>query len=95
MIVSGQWEKFMEEAHRDVRLGPSHYSLYMAILYLCRQRGGRDGIEVNARILMPLSKIASPGPYHRIMRELHEYGYIRYEPSWYSRRPSKVWLGNT
>lgn len=92
MALAVQLEQFMELAQGDPRLGPSHFSLYMAILYLRWLRGGEDGVEVSARVLMPLAKIGSPGPYHRVLRELDTYGYIRYEPSYDARRPSMVWL---
>lgn len=91
-MVAGEIERFMEVARHDTRLGPSHFSLYMAIVYLHWHRGGKDCVEVSARVLMPLAKIGSPGPYHRGIRELHAYGYIWYEPSCDARSPSRVWL---
>ena len=82
---------FMNEAREDPRLSPSHLSTYLALVYLGAEQGG-DFVCVSARTLMPLAKIASPGPYHRVMRELHAYGYIRYMPSCNPRVPSRAWL---
>ena len=92
MGMAGELERFMEAAQGDPRLGPSHFSLYMAILYLRWQQDRKVGVEVCAWTLMPLAKIGSPGPYHRAMRELDTYGYIRYAPSCNPRVPSRAWL---
>jgi hypothetical protein len=92
MAVADKFERFMELSQVDSRLSPLHFSLYMAVLYLRQSRGGEDGIEVNARTLMPLAKIGSATSYHRVIRELNAYGYIRYEPSCDCRKPSRVWL---
>ena len=84
---------FMEQVGEDPRIGPMHISLYTAILYLWSVQGFDGPVIVSARTLMPVAKIAGPGPYHRSIRQLHEYGYIRYEPSCDPAKPSRVYLG--
>jgi hypothetical protein len=82
----------MGRAHDDPRLGPVHQSLYLAILYIREQQQAAGPVLVSARRLMPLAKIRALGPYHRAIRQLHSYGYLRYEPSYDGRFPSRVWL---
>ena len=82
---------FMTAARDDPRLSPLHLSVYLALLYL-DARQCNEWICVSARSIMPLARIASSGPYHRVMRQLHAYGYIKYLPSFNRRSPSKVWL---
>lgn len=81
---------FMVQARSDGRIGPLHISLYMAIWYYHAAEDFRDPVKVSARELMPLAKIGSRTLYHRCIRELHEYGYIRYRPSCDPCDPSEV-----
>ena len=82
---------FMTAARDYPRIGPVHLSVYLALLYL-DARQCNECICVSARSIMPLARIASSGPYHRIMRQLDAYRYIKYVPSFNRRSPSKVWL---
>jgi len=83
---------FMARASEDPRIGPMHISLYMAIVCLWAEQGFAADVVVSARSLMPVAKIGGKGPYHRSIRQLQEYGYIRYEPSCDPAVPSKVVL---
>jgi hypothetical protein len=84
---------FMNEAREDPRLSPLHLSVFLALIYLRAEQESEHEVQVSARQLMPLAKIASPGPYHRVIRELDKWGYIRYEASFDKRVGSRVWLG--
>jgi hypothetical protein len=46
---------------------------------------------VTRRTLMAFSKIASIATYHKCIRELDAFGYIRYEPSFDPKRGSQVY----
>ena len=83
---------FMARAGEDPRIGPMHISLYAAILYIWSEQGFTGPVVVSARKLMPAAKIGGKGPYHRSIRQLQEYGYIRYEPSCDPAVPSRVVL---
>ena len=83
---------FMDRAEKDSRLGPIHVSLYLAILYCWIRQGGRGPARVSGKELMPLAKIGGPTPMYKSLRELHEYGYIEYQPSFNPTEKSKVYL---
>jgi len=83
---------FMERAKRDPRLGPLHISLYVAILYCWLRQGREVPVRVSARELMPISKIGGLRPMYRSLRELHEFGYIEYHPSYSPKGESWVYL---
>ena len=83
---------FMERAAKDSRLGPMHISLYLAILYCWLEQGGAGPARVNGRALMPLAKIGGPTPLYRALRDLNEFGYIEYKPSFNAMEKSKVYL---
>ena len=93
MRPENELTRFMEEAREDARLGPSHLSVYLALVYLRAEQDNSGAVHVSARWLMPLAKIASPTTYHRVMRELDKWGYIRYEASSDRRVGSRAWLG--
>ncbi|MDO6431574.1 hypothetical protein Q4E93_13295 [Flavitalea sp. BT771] len=83
---------FMTRAELDARLGPMHISLYVAILHCWLRQGGSGPARISARDLMPISKIGGLTPMYRCLRELHEYGYIVYEPSFNPAEKSKAFL---
>jgi hypothetical protein len=42
--------------------------------------------------LMQVAKISSGKTYYKAVRELNEFGYIHYEPSFKKNRPSRISL---
>lgn len=73
---------FMEAVREDPRIGTSHISLYVTLVSCWHEKHFEYPLSVFARELMPLCKISGTGTYHRCIRELHEYGYISYQPSY-------------
>jgi hypothetical protein len=83
---------FIKEVQEDPRISTVHISLYMALAYEWAAQGRSFPVSFKARALMPAAKIRGRGLFHRTIRQLHEYGYLRYEPSFKPDEPSKVWL---
>lgn len=83
---------FMEAVEEDPRISPVHISLYLAVVHWWAAQGGEDPVSFKARLLMPVAKIGGRALFCRTMRQLHEYGYLRYEPSFKPDEPSKVWV---
>jgi len=83
---------FIQQAKDDPRIGPMHLGLYLAILSLWSTQNTGSSVEISARKLMPLAKIGGSRSYHRSIRQLHEYGYLHYQPSCDPEIPSKVYL---
>jgi hypothetical protein len=79
----------------DHRLLATHISLFTA-LFVCRQRRGFiQPFSVNRRELMVLSKIASIATYHKCIKNLDDYGYIHYQPSFHPKVGSLIyWIEN-
>jgi hypothetical protein len=77
--------KLIRRMGKDQRLCATHISLFTA-LFICWQRGGFvSPFSFNRRELMGYSRIASVATYHKCIRELDEYGYIRYQPSYHPK----------
>jgi len=83
---------FIEQVRVDPRIGPMHVSVYTAI-YCCWWQQGRNATaEFRGRELMSMAKIGGPAAFYRTIKQLHAYGYIRYEPSTVSMVKSRAWL---
>lgn len=74
---------FFSAIDTDARISPTHISLYMTLLMLWNENGGQSPIRIFSKSVMQISKISGVATYHKGMRELHEYGYIQYSPSYY------------
>lgn len=72
----------MDLAREDPRIGPSHISLFVSILVAYHSQGYAIPISVFSRDLMKQAKISATGTYHKCMRDLKDYGYIKYTPSY-------------
>jgi hypothetical protein len=83
---------FMRRAKEDPRIGPLHISLYAALLILWIDRGCAHPLSVFSHEVMPYCKITGPATYHRSIRQLAAYGYIRYVPSYNHLLGSLVYL---
>lgn len=83
---------FFAASSEDGRMGPTHVSLYMALLHLWTEGGSRNPIVITRERVMKAARVRARGTYHRCMRELHGYGYIRYLPSSHPSSGSTVYL---
>lgn len=83
---------FFDRAAKDYRLNATHISLYMAIFQLWNINRFKNPISISRSEIMELSKVSSKNTYHKCMKELHKYGYLRYDPSYHPLRGSWVYL---
>jgi hypothetical protein len=81
-------EGFYETIMTDQRITPMHISLYMALFYHFLSEEMKSPIVVKRQQLMQEAKISARTSYNKCIRELHDYGYIRYLPSY------SFYLGN-
>lgn len=81
-----------EQMDADTRLTPYHISLYMALFRRWNLNFFRNPISVSRDELMRLSKIGSVNTYTKCLKELDQFGYIRYEPSFNPHRGSLIYL---
>lgn len=89
-ILSG----FMETVCEDPRIGPSHISLFIAILYCSKIQDHQMPLSIYSKDLMRLAKISGMATYRKCMRDLSELGYIQYIPSYNPIRGSQVYILN-
>ena len=66
----------------DDRVTPIHLSVYMSLICLWHTHGYADAIIVTRKRIMKLAHISSIATYHKCIRQLVDYGYIIYQPSY-------------
>jgi len=82
---------FFQRIAHDPRIGISHISVFCAILQLSIA-GGEEPVYFKSDEVMRVSKISGLATYHRCIRDLHDYGYIRYVPSYNHRKKNRVYF---
>lgn len=85
-----QWvDLFYQKACADQRLGPTHLSVYFALLH---EAGHLLPVPFYLRreTVMSKSKVYSSVTLNRCLRHLHDYGYIDYRPSY---TPGRTMVG--
>lgn len=94
MDISSALYGFVETVCEDPRVGPSHISLFIAILYCSKIQDHQISLSIYSKDLMRLAKISGMATYRKCMRDLSELGYIRYIPSYNPIRGSQVYILN-
>jgi hypothetical protein len=74
----------------DFRLSPFHLSLYNSLFLEWNQCGFQNPISVSRGELMKMSKIGSINSYTKTLKELHDFGYLEYQPSFNRFIGSKI-----
>ncbi len=81
---------FLIHVRDDACIGPSHISVYVALVYLFHLTKEYP-VSFHGRELMRLAKISSR-TYHQCMGDLHKSGRIKYIPSFNPALGSVVWF---
>lgn len=81
---------FFLAIEKDFRIGPTHIAIYAALLQYRISKGYINPVEVYRYEITPIAKVSSAYTYHKCIRELSEYGYLKYEPSSKKTYRSKI-----
>ena len=83
---------FFEKVADDDRLNPTHISMYVSIFQLWNANRFKNPISISRNMVMKICKISSNATYHKCIKELHEFGYLQYAPSYNPYKGSLVFL---
>ena len=83
---------FFEAIQSDARISITHIGVYAALLEYRIQHDFINPIEVFSHEIMCIAKVSSAMTYHKCVKELSEYGYIKYEPSFNKKKGSKIYF---
>ncbi|TWI79057.1 hypothetical protein IQ13_3449 [Lacibacter cauensis] len=84
--------EFYQAIADDARIGSTHISIYMALLQQWNINGGNNPVEIERILIMKAAKINARHTYNKCINELHEFGYILYEPAPNGSINSRVFL---
>jgi hypothetical protein len=76
----------------DPRITVWHISLYIAILHCWYENDFKTPISISRSKLMKFSHICSIATYHKCIKQLTDYGYIGYFPSYNPLRGTTIFL---
>ncbi|UBM58712.1 hypothetical protein LAG90_18085 [Marinilongibacter aquaticus] len=81
---------FFRAIERDPRIGTTHIGIYAALLHKRAVLLQANPISVYSWEIMNIAKVSSPATYYKCVRDLADYGYIIYEPSYNRYEASKI-----
>lgn len=73
---------FLTKIRDDPRVGPTHISLFMAILQMASGKKIDEPISLFSKDLMQMAKISGIATYTKCVQDLQELGFIKYVPSY-------------
>lgn len=85
---------FFERVATDDRLNPTHISMYVSLFQFWNASRFKNPISISRGELMRVSKISAKATYHKCMKELNDFGYLKYKPSYNPFKGSLVYLFN-
>ncbi len=94
MIISKELIGYCNHAKRmgqDKRVLATHVSLFTALFIFWQRDGFVSPFAITRKTVMAFSKIASVATYHKCIRELNKFGYIRYQPSFNPKKGSQIY----
>ncbi len=78
----------------DPRISITHIGIYAALLQYWKEHNFENPVHVFSYDIMRTAKISASTTYHKIIRDLNNYGYIKYEPSYKRNQGSKVYFNS-
>lgn len=91
MDASKTLADFFSAIHSDPRINTTHISMYAALLQHWNLQK-TDPLLLFSHELMGIAKISSGKTYYKCLKELNQYGYLRYEPSFNRNQRSKIYI---
>lgn len=92
MEIVSPLSHFFSAIEKDYRISITHIGIYAALLQFRTDKGFINPIEAFSYEIMPIAKISGSNTYHKCIKQLHEYGYIKYEPSFKNNQRSKIFF---
>lgn len=83
---------FYSAIRNDNRIGATHISLYMALFQFYNLSDFHNPVAITRTSVMDVAKISGLATYHKCIKELADFGYIEYQPSYNPAISSQVIL---
>lgn len=76
------FEKSYRSMSNDGWVNVWHLTLFVALLFLWKRNNFKNPVAVTRRAVMTLAHVQSIATYHKCIKELQQFGYILYVPSY-------------
>ena len=83
---------FFAAINNDFRISSTHISVFAALLYYKFDKGFSNPVYAYSADIMPLAKLSAAKTYRKCVKDLSDYGYLRYEPSFKKNQASRIYL---
>jgi len=80
----------LETFNNDERIKQGHITLYLAFFQKWNREYFKKTITVNRELIMEKAKFKSKTTYHNYLKDLDNWNYLQYYPSYHPARGSKV-----
>ncbi len=80
----------LEIFNKDHRIKQGHITLYLAFFQKWNRVYFKKMITINRESIMEKAKFKSKTTYHNYLRDLNDWGFLKYFPSYHPARSSKV-----
>ena len=84
--------EFFVAIEHDPRIGTTHIGIYAALLQYWKAHNFTNPIQVYSYEIMYLAKVSTRSTYSKVIKDLSECGYIKYQPSFKKNQGSKVYI---
>lgn len=88
------WLEFLTLITEDKRLNVWHIGLLIAVIKLANMQNEKDFIRVSRSKLMYYSHVKNITTYHKYFKQLQDFGYIKYIPSYHPGYKSTIELND-
>jgi hypothetical protein len=78
----------------DSKPNSSHFSIMVALYLIWQKNNFLNPISITRSEVLRISKIGSQGTYHKCIKQLQEWGYLIYKPSYDPIKGSLIYLCN-
>lgn len=80
----------LERFNTDTRIKQGHITLYLAFFQKWNREFFKKTITINREFIMERAKFKSKTTYHNYLKDLNNWGYLNYFPSFHPARGSKI-----
>ena len=86
---------FFSAIKNDYRINITHIGIYAALLQYWKEHDYSNPVYVFSYEIMQIAKVSASTTYHKNIKDLNDFGYIRYVPSFKRNQGSRIYFPGT
>lgn len=79
----------------DPRISVTHIGIYAALLQFWKEHDYTNPVYVFSYEVMQIAKVSASTTYHKRIKDLSDFGYLRYVPSFKRNQGSRIYFPQT